>query len=320
MTRIAVMVCLVVAVLGRSALADAQSVGKMWRIGWLTISGPPRQEFRQALGELGYVEGQTIVFETRSSKGSVDRLRELAVELVRSKVDVVVAVSPAAIKSAAQATTTIPIVMAYWGVGDLLESGLVKNFARPGANVTGLYMLASELNAKRLELLLEAVPKARRVALLRDFRRAPIPDVEQVARAAGVQIHVADVRQAGAYEGAFESIANARADAVLVLSSPVFSTDSKRILELAAKRRLPVAVEWEDMAADGGLVAYGATRAELDRRAATFVDRLLKGASPADLPVEQPTKFVLAVNMRTAKVLGLTIPPSLLLRADRLIE
>jgi putative ABC transport system substrate-binding protein len=312
------------ALLAAPLAAEGQQVGKVYRIGWLTpaVMEVPTRSQREALRALGYVEGQAVAFESRSAEDHLDRLPRLAAELVHSKVDVIVAVSPPAILAARQATDTIPIVMAYWGAGGLIESGIVANFARPGDNVTGVYMLAAELDVKRLELLLQAVPKARKVAVL-DLQAVgfTLTEVQKVAEARGVQLHVTAVGSGReGYQRAFDGMAKARVEALLVPSFPRYFRDARQILELAAKRRIPAVYEWPSMAEAGGLMAYGPTFAELDGRVAAFIDRILKGAKPADLPVLQPTKFDLVINAKTAKALGLTIPPSVLQRADQVIE
>jgi putative ABC transport system substrate-binding protein len=304
--------------------AEAQQPGKMYRIGWLTpaVGASPPPVFRDALRALGYVEGQAIAFELRSAEDDLGRLPRLAAELVHSKVDVIVGVSPPAILAARQATDTIPIVMAYWGQRGLIESGIVASFARPGGNVTGIYMLAAELDAKRLELLLQAVPKARKVGVL-DPQAAgfTLPEVQRVAEVLGAQLHITPVgRGPEGYQRAFDSMAKARVEALLVPSFPRFFRDARRIIELAARRRIPAVYEWSSMAKDGGLMAYGPTYADLNGRVATYVDKILKGAKPADLPIEQPTKFELVINLKTAKALGLTIPQPVLLRADEILQ
>ncbi len=327
---ITVFVLVLLITLGAS---DAQETRKVFRIGWLHPSATePRATFRDALRELGYVEGRNVRFEVRSAEGKFDQFPRLAAELVASRVDVLVAVAPTAIRAARQATSNVPIVMAYWGGPDLVEAGIIASFARPGRNITGVSMLNPELDVKRLELLVEAIPGVRRLAVLvHDLTFAPsdapahfsevlLPRLQMVARTARVELHVAEVAPRGAYEAAFEGIVTGGAKALLVPSSPIFTVDRKRIVELAARHRLPAMYEWGYMAREGGLMAYGTTLAELDRRAATFVDRILKGAKPGDLPIEQPTMFELVINMRTAKALGLTIPPSLLLRANELVE
>jgi putative tryptophan/tyrosine transport system substrate-binding protein len=268
---------------------------KIARIGFLTpASGGVWPEFVAALRALGYVENQTITFEVRAAGDNLDRLPELAAELVRSKVDIIVAVSPPAILAAKQATNTTPIVMGFWGGEGLIESGLVASFARPGGNVTGVYMLAAELDAKRFELLL--------------------------ARAAKVQLHVTDPPGSEGYDRVFDTMARARVDAVLVLSFPRFYFEHQRIIEAAAKRRIPAMYEWGEIARDGGLMAYGPVIAELNRRVAIYVDRILKGAKPGDLPIEQPTRFELVVNLKTARALGIQVPESIMVRADEVIR
>jgi putative ABC transport system substrate-binding protein len=303
--------------------ALAQSAAKVVRIGWLTpdVVEVHSRAFRDAMRALGHVEGQTFVVETRSADNDLDRLPGLAAELVRSKVDVIVAVSPPAIFAARKATDAIPIVMAFWGGGGLIESGMVANLARPGGNVTGVSMLAAELEAKRLELLLQAVPKARKVGVLEPVRGFTLAEVERVADGAGVQLRAAQVTGGDdRYQRAFDVLAQAQVDALLVPSFPRFFEDARTIIDLAASKRIPAIYEWPSMAEDGGLMAYGPTLAELDGRVASFVHRILKGARPGELPIEQPSKFELVVNLKTAKALGLTIPPPLLLRADRVLQ
>ena len=312
------------AVLLAAPLAEGQPTGRLYRIGSLTpaVGAGFSPAFRETMRALGYVEGQTVAFESRSAEDDLDRLPRLAAELVHSKVDVIIAVSPPAIRAARQATETIPIVMAYWGQGGLIESGIVASFANPGGNVTGLHILAAELDAKRLELLLQAVPKARKVGVL-DPQAAgfTLTDVRRVAEVLGVQLHITVVeRGSEGYQRAFDSMAKARVEALLVPSFPRFFRDAGRVIELAARRRIPAVYEWPVMAKDGGLMAYGPTFAELNERVAAFVDRILKGAKPGNLPIEQPTKFELVINLKTAKALGLTIPPSLLGRADEVLQ
>jgi putative tryptophan/tyrosine transport system substrate-binding protein len=302
---------------------ETQSVTSRYRIGWLTpaVLDKSSRAFRDALRGLGYVEGQTVEFESRSADDDLDRLPSLAAELVRSKVDVIVAVSPPAIRAARQATDTIPIVMAFWGTSGLIESGIVANLAHPGGNVTGVYMLAAELDAKRLELLLQAVPKARKVGVLDPRPDFTLTEVQRVAEAVGVQLLFTAVgRGREGYQRAFESMAEAHVEALLVPSFPRFFRDARQIIDLAAARGIPAIYEWSSMAEDGGLMAYGPTFAQLNGRVATFVDRILKGAKAAELPIEQPTKFELVINLKTARALGLTIPQSLLLRADEVIQ
>jgi ABC-type uncharacterized transport system substrate-binding protein len=321
--RDAVAAVLTVGLLAAWRVSEAQPARKAYRIGWLTptvLEGTSRA-FLQALGALGHVEGQTVAIELRSAEDDLERLPRLAAELVHSKVDVIVAVSAPAIRAARQVTDTIPIVMAFWGTTGLVESGIVASLARPGGNVTGVHMLAAELDAKRLELLLQAVPKARKVGVLDPGPGVTFTEVRRVAEAVGAQLHVTVVgRGREGYQRAFESMAKAQVEVLLVPSFPRFFNEGRQIIELAARRRIPAMYEWSSMAADGGLMAYGPTLAELLGRVAAFVDRILKGARPADLPVEQPTRFELVINMKTARALGLTIAPAVLLRADRVIE
>jgi putative tryptophan/tyrosine transport system substrate-binding protein len=309
--------------------AAAQPAGKMPRVGYLTSwsdSDPGRQRgleaFRQGLRELGYVEGQNIAIESRSAEGKDDRLPALAADLVRSKVDVIVAASGAATRAVQQTTRTIPIVMSL--VNDPVGSGLVASLARPGGNVTGLTIMAPDLSGKRLQLLKEVVPKVSRVALLRNpdnpADAAMLREAEAAAQALGVRLQILKTRTPQEIEGAFAAMIRERAGAFLMLSDAIFFTQRRQIAELAAKGRLPSISGGSDYPDAGGLMGYGANLSDLERRAATFVDRILKGAKPGDLPVAQPTKFDLVINLRTAKAIGLTIPPSLLQRADRIIE
>ena len=306
-----------------SRLASAQPAHKVVRIGWLTPSDIEihARSFRDAMHALGYVEGLAYTIETRSAGNDLERLPGLAAELASLKVDIIVAVSPPAIVAAKRATATIPIVMAYWGGGGLVESGVVANLARPGGNVTGVSMLAVELEAKRLEFLLQALPKARIVGVLDPGNGYTFGEIRGVAERGGVQLRFATVGQGGdAYPRAFDVLKDARVEALLVPSSPRLFQDSRQIIDLAAARRIPAIYEWPDMADAGGLMAYGPTFAELNARVASFVQRILNGARPAVLAIEQPSKFELVVNLKTAKALGFTFPPPLLLRADRVIE
>jgi putative ABC transport system substrate-binding protein len=304
--------------------AEAQPAGKVWRIGYLTPSDIPKETLIAALRELGYVEGRTAKFEVRSAQNDFDRLPELAADLVRTPVDIIVAVSPPAIVAAKRATATIPIVMAFWGSEGLIESGVVASFSRPGGNVTGVYMLADELDVKRFELLLEAVPKARTVAMLNPGGGWNISrltdDMRRIAERRGARFLVSDVPGPGDYGATFDGMSKAKVEAVLVPSFPRFYREQASIVEAAAKHRVPAIYEWGDMARAGGLIAYGPVIAELNRRVATYVDKIFKGAKPGDLPVEQPVKFELVINLKAAKALGITIPQALLLRADEVIQ
>src|SRR5262245_1636273 len=306
--------------------AEAQQAGKVPRVGYLIAgshSDPGRlrllEAFRQGLRELGYVEGQNIAIESRWAEGADDRLPTLAADLVRSKVDVIVAQSGAATRAAQQATRTIPIVMSL--ANDAVGSGLVASLAHPGGNVTGLTIMAPDLVGKQLQLLTEVVPKVSRVALLTNPANpasAPfLREAEAAARALGVRLQTLEARNSQVIDNAFAAMTRERAGALLILPDQIFLSQRSQIAELATKRRLPSIYGQGEYAEAGGLMAYSANFPDLVRRAATFVDKILKGAKPADLPVAQPTKFELVINLKTAKALGLTIPPSLLMRADQ---
>ena len=278
--------------------------------------------FRQRLRELGYVDGQNIAFEVRSAEGRAERLPDLAADLVRLKVDVIVAGGTPAPLAAKRATTAIPIVMA--SAGDPVGSGLVASLARPGGNVTGLSLLVPELGGKRLQLLKEVVPGVSRVAVLWNAAN-PYPvlvwrQTEAAARALGVHLQSLDVRGPDDLEGAFAAATRGRAGALITVEDPLTFGQRKRIVDFAARARLPAMYGFREFVDAGGLMSYAASLADLSRRAATYVDKILKGAKPADLPVEQPTKFELVINLKTAKALGLTIPPSVLIRADQVIQ
>ncbi len=308
--------------------AGAQQVGKVYRIGYLSAGSAtsnPRviEAFRQGLRELGWVEGQNIVIEYRWAEGRFDRLPDLAADLVRLKVDVIAAAPAPAAVAAKNATGTIPIVM--MGVADPVGQRLVASLARPGRNITGLsYSVGSNIFGKDLELLKEAVPKVRRVAVL--FNPASpsqpliISDVKGAAQSLGLQLQLLEARGPGEFDGAFAAMAKERVGALLVVTDPVFVPHRARLIDLAAKNRLPSLFTQGEDAEAGGLMSYGPRLADVWRRGASYVDKILKGAKPSDMPVEQPTKFELVINLKTAKALGLTIPPSLLSRADQVIE
>jgi putative ABC transport system substrate-binding protein len=309
--------------------AEAQQPAKVPRIGFLSPSSPsdPRTQrnleaFRQGLLKLGYVEGQNIAVEVRWAEGKYDRLPGLATELVRLKVDVLVGVGDPAIQAAKEATRTIPIVMAV--VHDPIVTGLVASLARPGGNITGLSIMAPELVGKQLELLKEVLPKVSRVALLwnpAEASNAPqLREAEVAARALGVRLQPLEVRAPSGIDSAFAAMTRERAGAVIVLVDALLNDHRTRIAAFATKSRLPAVHGIREHAEAGGLMAYGASVSAMHRRAATFVDKILKGAKPADLPVEQPTKFELIVNLKTAKALGLTIPQAVLVRADEVIR
>src|SRR5438093_8277535 len=310
-----------------AAVAQGQQPKKVPRIGFLTSQSLSTlsdriEALRQGLRELGYVEGKNIVIEWRYAEGKPDRLPVLAAELVRLKVDVIVTAGPASTRPAKEATSTIPIVMGF--DNDPVGNGFVASLARPGGNITGLSTLAPEISGKQLELLKEIVPRLSRVAALGNSNEPGNPqalrEVEVAAGAFGVQLQHLDVRDPKDIETAFRAASKGRADAVLVLTSPVFASQRTQIVNLAAKSRVP-AIYWRsDFVEAGGLMSYGTSQNDLDRRAAIYVDKILKGAKPADLPVEQPTKFEFIINLKAAKQIGLTIPPNVLARADKVIK
>ena len=293
---------------------------------WVSVDrlggGPRHIAIRQSFRELGYVEGQSVLFEDRFAEGQSVRLPALAAELARLNVDVIVAASPPAIQAAKDATRTIPIVMITGG--DPVRSGFVVGLARPGGNITGVMFLTSELAGKQMELLKQVVPSLRNVAILWDpampTTTADLTDMRNAARSLGLRLQIVEAHSATDYAGAFAAMAKERAAALVVIGSPTFLADQRRIADLAAKHRLPAMYSFKEHSEIGGLMSYGASQADVVRRAARYVDKILKGARPADLPIEQPTKFELVINLKTAKALGLTIPQSLLLRADRVIE
>ena len=307
--------------------AEAQQPKKIPRIGLLSAASPSSvsarvEAFRQGLRELGYLEGKTIFIEYRYSEGQVERLNKLAAELVRLKVDLIVTAGPTATRQAKEATATIPIVMTQ--DTDPLESGFVTSFARPSGNVTGFSTLSPEITGKRLELLKEIVPSLSRVAILGN-RTVPgnaqgLKELETGAKAIRLQLKYRDVLAPKDIEAAFRDARKGRAQAVLVLPNPVAISQRKQLVNLAGKSRLPTAYYQPEYVEVGGLMFYGPSNADLFRRAAIYVDKILKGANPADLPVEQPTKFELVINLKTAKQLGLIIPPNVLARADRVIK
>ena len=305
--------------------AEAQQAAKVPRIGYLfsNLATPSHlwEAFRQGLRDLGYVEGRNVVIEYRDAEGKLDRLPALAAELVALKVDVIVAPATPATVAAKQATKTIPIVFAV--VSDPVTSGLVTSLARPGGNVTGLTVLEPELVGKRLELLKQVVPGVSRVAVLwhpgavgERTEKDVLKEAEAAARALGVPLQFVEARGPADFDRAFLDMTRASAGALTVLESTVFFVERRHLVDLAAKNRLPAVYGLREFVDAGGLMAYGPNQPDLFRRAATYVDKILKGAKPGDLPVEQPTKFELVINLKTAKDLGLTIPPSLLQRAE----
>ena len=307
-------------------VARAQQPKKIPRIGFLASFGagpdPRSQALKDGLRELGYVEGKNIVIEYSYAAGNSDRLIKFAAEFVRLKVDVIVTGSTIAVRVAKELTKTIPIVMT--GTGDPVGTGLVASLARPGGNVTGLSSVGPDLNTKRLELLKETIAGASRVAVLFNGANpsnvAALKEVESAARALGVQIQSLDIRDADGFEAAFDAATQQRSNAVLVQRDPLNNSYPNRIVALAATHKLPGMYPEIQFVNAGGLMSYGVSTVDLYRRAAHYVDKILKGAKPADLPVEQPTKFELVVNLKPAKQIGLAIPLSVLARADRVIR
>ena len=318
---------LLVLLVGWVEMAEAQQPAKVPRIGFfsapsLSAVSARTEAFRQGLRELGYVEGKNIVIEWRSAEGKLDRLPALATELVRLKVDVIVTTGATNTRAAKEATTTIPIVMAQ--DPDPVGNGFVASLARPGGTITGLSSLTADLSGKRLELLKEILPKLSRVAVL-GTSASPgmaqqLRETELAAGAFGMQFQFLDILDPKDIEPAFRTATKRRADAVLVLRGPVLTSQRTQVVELAVKSRLPATYAETEYVEAGGLMTYGPSVTDLFRRAATYVDKILKGTKPADLPVEQPKKFEFIINLKTAKQIGLTIPPNVLARADRVIR
>jgi putative ABC transport system substrate-binding protein len=314
--------------LAASQTAEAQSAGKVYRIGLLDFSepDPARQAWwmalRQRMSELGYVEGQNVAFESRWGQGDDDRLSKLAAELVGLKVDVIVTAGGFSARTAKRATATIPIVMATGS--DPVAIGLVASLRQPGGNVTGLTSINSELAAKRLGLLRSVAPRVSRIAILWDETdsgsRLGEQEIEAAAKTTGLTTQSVSVKNVAELEAAFATMVRGRAGALMIVSTSRLFSSRKRIAELAMKHRLPTVGGNRDFVEAGSLASYGTDYPDLFRRAAVYVDKILKGAKPADLPIEQPTKFELVINLKTAKALGLTIAPSLLGRADQVIQ
>jgi putative ABC transport system substrate-binding protein len=326
-TRRELLVALGAGALAWAGATRAQAPAKVRRIGLLSttspsVSAPWLQAFRLGLRDLGWVEGKNISIEYRYAEGRRDRLPDLAADLVRLKVEVIVTSSGPAALAAQKATRAIPIVMASGG--DPVALGLGESLARPGGNITGLSQMSPELSGKRLELLKEMVPKLSRVAVLWNPQGLSSPlgwkEIQLPARQLGIQLHSLEVRSPDDFNQAFEAASKARAGALFVMPDPVMVTNLKRIAGLAVKSRLPSIFHVSEFADAGGLATYGPDRVDMFRRAATFVDKILKGAKPADLPVEQPTRFELVINLKTAKTLGIKIPQSIMLQATRVIE
>jgi len=309
------------------AAAQAQPSKNIPTIGVLmsgssSTAGHYAEAFRDGLRDLGYMEGQTIVVDYRWAEDRSDQFTNLTADLVRGKVDLLLVWGTTAVSAAKQATSTIPIV--FVAVGDPVGSGIVSTLARPGGNITGLSTLGTEIAGKRLELLKEVIPRLDRIAVLRNLvnpvSASMLKETQAAAQALGVHLQVFEVRDPNEFESAFAGLTRERAGALVVLGDPVFLSYRTRLGQLAAKHKIP-AIYWDSQFAEAqGLMSYGVSIAELFRRAATYVDKILKGAKPADLPVEQPKKFELVINLRTAKQIGLTIPPNVLVRADRVIR
>jgi putative tryptophan/tyrosine transport system substrate-binding protein len=326
------LIILALSVLVASLPVAAQQRGTIPLVGLLVPETPavlahPNSDlnaFRQGLRELGYVEGKTIAIAYRFAEDTLERLPELAAELVSLQVDVIVAYAFQAARAAQQATRTLPIVMVRVG-RDPVEAGLVASLARPGGNLTGLTMLGVQLHGKRLELLKEVMPLGSRVAALFDGgapgqRRLHMQEAEPAARALGFTIQAWEVHGTESFERVFAALTAERPDPLYVAGSPLMVANRKQIAAFALQIRLPSVYEWREAVEDGGLISYGTSNAALSRRAATYVDKILKGAKPAELPVEQPSKFELVINLKTAQALGLTIPPGLLFQADEVIQ
>jgi len=320
-----------IGVLAGSLSAEAQPAERITRIGYLSAtpaarSRPVQEAFLKGLSELGYIEGRSVVIESRYAEGKPDRFPALAAELVALKVDVIVTDGGTlAALAAKRATTTLPVV--FTSVGDPVSDGLVNSLGRPGGNLTGLALDTTDLVGKWLELLRQAVPGVNRIAVLLkpdavpdQAKRRFLNEAEIAAKALGVGLHIAEARSREDFDPAFSGMIRARAGGLVVLATAVFALERQRLVDLALKSRLPTVFSLRVFVDAGGLMSYGPDQADLARRAARYVDKILKGAKPADLPVEQPTKFELVINLKTAKVLGLTIPPSLLARADQVIE
>jgi putative ABC transport system substrate-binding protein len=320
------LVTLTLSLLAVPLAAEPPSTGKIPRLGVLVLGLPDRglEPFQQGLQDLGYVEGKTIAIVSRFAEGKAERLPALAAELVGLQVDLIVAYAFQAAHAAQQVTQTLPIVMVDVG-RDPVEAGLIASLAHPGGNVTGLVDLGMRLHGKRLELLHEVVPRRVHVAALFDGgapgqRRLHMQEAEPAARALGWTIQAWEVHGTEDFARVFAALTAARPDALYVAGSPLMSTNRTRIVDFALQHRLPSVYEWRAAVEEGGLMSYGPSRVDLSRRAATYVDKILKGTKPADLPVEQPMKFELVINLKTAQALGLTIPPGILFQADEVIK
>ena len=323
-----VVLALVLSALSAPLAAKGQQPGKVFRIGLLGGGAPPSEvevqqsSLQKSLRELGYIEGRNVVFEERYSEGRIDRLPDLAADLVRRKVDVIVTAGGPSAEAAKQATSTVPIVIV--AAGDPVGTGLITSLARPGENLTGITDQAIELIPKRIELLKETVSRASRVAALWNSADRAMTlrykQMEVAARALGVRVQPLGVQEPGDFDGAFSSMARESPDALFVISDPLIRLNRRRVLNFAATKRLPAMYEFNFYVSDGGLMSYGPNHRDIFRRIAEYVNKLLRGGKAADLPVEQPTKVELTINLKTAKTLGITIPQSILIRADEVIQ
>jgi putative ABC transport system substrate-binding protein len=316
-----------VMLLNLSPTAGAQQTAKVDHIGFLDEGSISRrahlwEALRQRLREIGYLEGQNVAFESRGADGNIETLANVATELVRLKVSIVVTAGTRAALAAKKATSTIPIVMATGT--DPVGVGLIASLSRPGGNVTGVTTVSAELGGKRLDLLQEVVPRLSRIAVMRDARpgasELALKDAQAAAQALGVQLQILEVGSPKDFDSAFSAMGRERSGALLVISTPMLFNERRRIVELAAKHRLPAVYHWKEYVDAGGLMSYGPDLAEGFRRAAVYVEKIFKGAKPAELPVEQPTKFELVINLKAAKQIGLTMPPNVLARADKVIK
>jgi len=323
-----VLVCFALAILAALFPAAAQTPSKEFRVGHLfagsgTPDGLPPRPLREGLRELGYVEGRNVTYEARFAEGRIDRLPGLAAELVRAKVDVIVAQGGSAAVAAKQATATIPIVLAP-ASGDAVATGLIASLARPGGNITGMTDEVVQLSAKRVEMLREALPKAGSIAVIWNANDEGMTlryrGIEQAARTLRLEVQALSVREPDDFAVAFSTMTRRRPDVMFLVADAFTSMHAKRLIEFAAAHRIPAMYEFSFLVRDGGLMSYGPSPEDAFRRAALYIDRIFKGAKPADLPAEQPTRYYLTVNLKTATTLGLIVPPSLLLRADDVIQ
>jgi ABC-type uncharacterized transport system substrate-binding protein len=324
--RAALTVGLVFGILAAPPTSEAQQPRKIPVVGYIwnsseALAAPNVAAFRQGLQQLGYVEGQDVRIVSRYADGQFERFPALVKELIEARSDVLVVAGPQASRAVKQATDTLPVVMAV--ISDPVAEGLVQSLARPGGNITGIAFQNTELTAKRLELLKRVIPKATRIVALVDptfGRSAGLAELQTAARSLGLELHTVEARGPADFEAAFRSARNARAEGMVVLASPLLSAHRQALIAHVARSRLPATYEVRTFVDDGGLMSYGPNFVDMYRRSATYVDKILKGAKPADLPVEQASRFDLVVNLRTAKALGLTIPPSVLQQADQVLE